>query len=350
MKVLYLIDNYSLGGAQTIIKGIMENNLVNQDMYSIALRHKEPKIEINNSRAVCINSKSKFSFSPLSYIKKFIHTNNIELIHCQLPRSIFFGYLLKRLFYHRLKYIIHEQGDIFDSWIYSFILRIVYHNADAIVACSNATANMMKLRSGIPLFKIKVIYNFVDLKRFSPETFQKPEGFHIGFAGRIIKRKGWKEYVTAAYQLQSDPNLKFYIAGTGSETSKMLRMIDRLGIKNISYLEFKNNIESFYHTLDLLIIPSHFEPMGMVAVEAMACDVAVVASNVPGLNEVVRDGRNGWLITPKSVENLVEIIKCILKADKTITATLRNNALQDVDEYSFIKFEEKINQLYQELI
>ena len=346
MKVLYLIDNYSLGGAQTIVKGIMENNTNNPEVFSIALRKKLPDIEIHNSNAICIESKSKFSLFPVFFIRKFITQHNIEIVHCQLPRSILFGYILKRFFFPKIKWIIHEQGDIFESKLYAFLLRQIYKKSNCNIACSKATAEMMHNRSQIPMNQVGILYNFVDLHRFVSLKKDDLKVYNIGFAGRIEKRKGWHEFIIAANLLQQQ-NLKFHIAGTGSETTPMHNLIHELKLNNLVNHGFVKEPEKFYSEIDLLIVPSHFEPMGMVAVEAMACGVLVAASNVPGLNEVVKHDYNGWLLQSQSASAIADTIKRILLTDQDKLVKIQKNALLSVSEYSYKTFDLKMNKIYQ---
>lgn len=345
MKLLYLIDNYSLGGAQTIVKGIMENNVNNKNVLSIGLRHKAPELSIHNSNAITIKSKSKYSIAPLLFIRKFIMNNDIDIIHCQLPRSILTGYLLKRFYYPHLKFIIHEQGDIYESRLYAIILRLIYKGASGIIACSEATAKEMNRRSGIPFGQIKVIYNFVDLQRFSVNKQKSIQVKNIGFAGRIVKRKGWREFVHAAHELKQ-PDLKYFIAGTGSEVSKLKSLIKLLNLKNLDYKGFINQTEQFYSSIDLLIIPSHYEPMGMVAIEAMAGGILVAASDVPGLNEIVRHQENGWLFQPQSVESLIAAIKEVSQSGNEVLESIQRTALISAAAFSYDHFNEKIVEIY----
>ena len=123
MRILYLIDNFSLGGAQTVIKGLMENAGHDLEKYAIALREKEPRMTLDHPGALTFPSRSKFSFRVVRFLKRFIRDQQIDVLHCQLPRSIATGYLLKRAF-PGIKYIIHEQGDVFESRAHALLLKI----------------------------------------------------------------------------------------------------------------------------------------------------------------------------------------------------------------------------------
>lgn len=345
MKILYLIDNFSLGGAQTVVKGLMEHGMEKHKIFAIALREKEPLTHIDHPNILTFPSRSKYTFKVVRFLKDFISENKIDILHCQLPRSILIGYLLKRAI-PDIKYIIHEQGDVFESRTYALLLRIFKKRADGILTCSKATANMLIRRSHIKSRLIKVLYNFVDLQRFSPA---KPSAFHgknIAFAGRIEKRKGWREFVGAAISLKDRKELSFYLAGTGTEEKKLTRFIGKHKDAYISYVGFVADMKDFYQKMDLLVIPSHFEPMGMVAVEAMACGIPVLATDVPGLNEIVSHKVNGWTYPSQSVSELSMAIMEILDSNPEERDFIIEHGINDAQKFSLLEFSRKLLEYY----
>jgi len=350
MRILYLIDNYSLGGAQTIVKGILENSSGNPDVFSIALRVKNPEMIIHNPNATVYKSRSRYSIFPLFFLKKFIRIHQIDLLHCQLPRSVIFGFLLKRLFFRDIVFIIHEQGDIFESWLYAAALKLVSAESKGLIACSNATGKKLQESAGIKSSKISVIYNFVDQNRFKPVSKEAEETNYIGFAGRIEKRKGWREFLQIAEGMRDKNNFKFLIAGTGAENNQIIRIINNNNLTNVEYLGYLSNMSDFYHRLRLLIIPSYFEPMGMVAVESMACGVPVIASDVPGLNELIDTEKTGWLVPAHSVKPVIRIIEEYCSQPIDYQQKISSQATRKAETYSYLHFTEKLQLYYKQLI
>lgn len=348
MKILYLIDNFSLGGAQTIVQGLMENAVDNLQVHAIALRHKKPDLEIGHPNAIIFQSSSKYTFKVLGFLKDFISKNKIEVLHCQLPRSIVMGYLLKRAF-PEIKYIIHEQGDVFESRAYAMLLRIIWRKADGILTCSKASAKVLTRRAHVDPHRITVLYNFVDLERFSPLQHLSFNGQKIAFAGRIEKRKGWREFIKAASYLKDQEGLSFYLAGTGTEVKKLERSIRKHKDVNLNYLGFQADMKAFYGEMDLLVIPSHLEPMGMVAVEAMACGIPVLATNVPGLNEVVNHEENGWTYPSLSASELAKAIEKILNEDPKQINAIAQKGLEHAREFSLQEFAIRLQEFHNSL-
>lgn len=345
MGILYLIDNFSLGGAQTVVKGLMEHLAESRNVYAMALRHKYPETIIAHPNVTCYQSRSKYAPGPLKFLDSFIREKKIGTVHCQLPRSVVFGYILKRR-HPQIRYIIHEQGDVFESRIYAFVLGIVSKQADGIIACSEATRKAMAERSHIPMQRVSLLYNFVDQKRFSPGKRHALPVERIAFAGRIEKRKGWREFVKAAEHFCTRSRLSFHMAGAGSEERVLLKMIGKQACPNISFAGYQGWMEEFYREMDLLVIPSHYEPMGMVAVEAMACGVPVLAADVPGLDEIVRDGINGWTYPAGSVSELIKAIETILGCGPEKVRAIIERGRKDAAEFSIEIFSGRLQEFY----
>ena len=348
MNILYLIDNFSLGGAQTIVRGLMEQDGIKFRKYAVALRQKHPEMHISHPDVLTFPSRSRYSFRVLRYLKVFITEKEIGTVHCQLPRSILMGYFLKRAF-PQIRYIIHEQGDVFESRTYAMLLKILQKKADGILACSQATANVLNQRVRLDPGRIFVLYNFVDTVRFAPCSSTPFPIRRIAFAGRIEKRKGWREFVKAAGCFRDREELCFYLAGTGTEVKKLLRAIRKQKGACIRFVGFREDIHAFYAEMDLLVIPSHFEPMGMVAIEAMACGLPVLAADVPGLNEIVCNGENGWTYPSGSVNALTGALDNIMAASQDliqrIVAVGRDRAL----EFSIREFSHTLQHYYESI-
>lgn len=131
---------------------------------------------------------------------------------------------------------------------------------------------------------------------------KKPqEKVHLGFIGRFlpIKAPGVALYTLAElrslYKLDADLTM----IGCGKELSFLQKEAQRLGLnKHIHFIETCEHVERFYDSIDILLVPSMREPLGLVALEASARGVPVIATCVDGLAESVIDGQSGILISP----------------------------------------------------
>ncbi len=365
--ILHIIDLMSVGGAQTIVKELFENQIDNNDIYVFVLRKSCNSILIQHKNVIISKSKSKYSLKALFELKNIIHQNNVQVLHCHLFKSQVFGWLLKSFFLKNIKLIFHEHGQIWgsetklklDDFFFISFLRFAKRQVDRFIAISMATKIKLIERAGVPTKKIDILNNFVNhdkyCKNFSvlkkkaelEKLGYENEMFLVGFAGRIIERKGWQTFIEAAHILRNEPSILFVIAGSGHEVKKMMKMVSDLNLNHkIIYYGFVDNmVNNFYSIIDCLIIPSHWEPMGLVELEAQAMEIPVVVANVSALNEIVEDRVNVLFFESKNAVDLAEKI-IELNTHPKIISYLKLNGLANSKKYSIQNYINQLSQLY----
>jgi len=361
IKILHVIDHLGFGGAQTVVKGIFEKQKDNKDIFLYALRKRKENIKITHDNINIENSNAKLSLIPLLTLNRIIKKEKIEIIHCHLFRSQVYGWVLKKLFFPKIKLIFHEHGRIFqNSWYFLFFLKIAQQRVDLFIAVSKTTKSRL-IKARVPKKKILVLYNFVDLEKFNRKNIIwnvqkekeklgiKKEDYILGFAGRLIKMKGWRTFIRAANLLKNKKDIKFLIVGDGPERKKMLTMIKGNNLREkVFYLGYVKNMIWFYSLVGCLAIPSYWESMGLVAAEAQSMGVVVLAANVPALNEVIIDKKNGLLFKKNNTKDLVDKIKIIYGNEK-LRKKLIKNGLKNIKKYSLNNYVSKLNKLYRKI-
>lgn len=169
-----------------------------------------------------------------------------------------------------------------------------------------------------------VIPNAVDAHRFHPEvdgaalrkTLKIPPGRSLVLlVGRIVPHKGVEHFVEAARYV---PNAQFLIAGEGSSVETMERLAATLGVEDrVRFLGriSQENLPKLYAACDVFVLPSvsRLEAFGIVALEAMATGKPVVVADIPGVREVIEDGKEGLLADPVNPRDLAGKIHGLLE-------------------------------------
>lgn len=192
--------------------------------------------------------------------------------------------------------------------------------------CHGIIANSQSVRdllisSGISDAAIEVISPGIDLPAALPSAQVRTlararwgfrdEDFVVGHAGAFTWEKGQDVALEAAALLATKlPQLRMLLAGDGPErlSPRILELLKQIGSRAV-LPGFLPGLSEFYAALDLFVMPSRSEGWGLTALTAMANGLAVVASNVGGLPELVEDGKTGWLAPPDSPGALADAIE-----------------------------------------
>jgi glycosyltransferase involved in cell wall biosynthesis len=215
------------------------------------------------------------------------------------------------------------------------VQSIVHHAAERIVVPSDSVAQVARDRAGIPAEKIVVIPNAIDPHDFGQDrrierndasggSNAKPGDaantpphhvsrftFQIGFLGRLDPIKRIPDLIEAAAILA--PRVHLHIFGEGPERPRIEQAIARLGIADrVTLHGAVSRPRDALEKLDLLALPSETEGFGLVLIEAMAAGVPVVATDVPGIRDVVRNRETGILVPVASPIELAGAIGALL--------------------------------------
>jgi glycosyltransferase involved in cell wall biosynthesis len=192
---------------------------------------------------------------------------------------------------------------------------------DRVTAVSGA-ARLALIEAGIPPEKIEVIYSSVDCDHFRPaaaaDLRTQPniprEALVVGTVGHLTPRKGQHLLLEAAPSiLQKVPQAYFLFCGEGNFRPRLEEMAARLGVsERVQFLGFMSDVRPVLQTLDVFVLASLREGLGVALLEAMAMGKPVVASNAGGIAEAVRPGKTGVLVPPGDVKALSEAVAALL--------------------------------------
>lgn len=356
MKILHIIDSLGLGGAQTVLKGIFEAQKDNKDIFLFALRRSEPHIEIDHPNVFIYENNARFSFAPLFALRKFIKQEKIDSLHCQLFRAEVFGWLIKVLFFPKIKLIFHEQGAIFGHDVSSIIdnvfvglLKLVSLTSTINLHISVSQAAKIKLmeRGNVESNSIVVLNNFVDLNRFNSLKKNKTKIFTIAYVGRLAEVKGC-EFLIRALPFLNFP-YKVLIAGSGELFEKLESLAKDLNVyQNIEFLGFVKETEKIYENSDIYVMPSLSEASPMSFCEAQAYGIPVLGSDVASINEFIVHQKNGFLFKVKDSKLLAEQITHLYNNPKDVEK-MSQYSIENVNQYSLDLYLKKLTSIYKNI-
>ena len=196
--------------------------------------------------------------------------------------------------------------------ISSWAERTAYLSADAVVAVSNGMReDVLASYPDLDPDRVQVIYNGIDTSFYRPDPDTDvlerigvdPDRPYVVFVGRITRQKGVPHLLRAG--LSFDPDLQVVLLAGAADTPALKAETDaaiaelrssRAGVFVVSEMLPREEVRQVLSHALAFLCPSVYEPLGIVNLEAMACETAVVASRVGGIPEVVLDGETGLLV------------------------------------------------------
>jgi alpha-maltose-1-phosphate synthase len=243
-----------------------------------------------------------------------------DLVHCHTWYSHVGGILAKKNYGLPLVITVHsleplrpwkrEQlggGYDFSLWVEKTALEM----ADAIIAVSGATKHDIERLFNVDPARVHVIHNGIDLNQYrkvdSTGAIKRygidPSRPYLLFVGRITRQKGFQHLVRAIQFMDRDFQIVLCAAAPDTpQLAEEMRIAveraeaQRTGIIWINEMVDQQTACELYSQAAIFICPSIYEPFGIINLEAMACETAVVASAVGGIKEVVVDGETGFLV------------------------------------------------------
>jgi glycosyltransferase involved in cell wall biosynthesis len=170
---------------------------------------------------------------------------------------------------------------------------------------------------------------------FSQETRQrlrdehnvKEDEFVFLYVGRLKKEKGIPELINGFTAIKTEKSVKLFIIGSDEEN--LAHLFENHS--NIEYIGFKTNISEYYSFADTLCLPSHREGFGNVIIEAAACNLPAIASNIYGLCDAVEDGYSGLLHDVKNENSITSSMEKMVNNEINLSQ-MRKDARMRVEE------------------
>ena len=268
-------------------------------------------------------------FALVGLVRKY----RIDLVHAHwfIPQGLVAS--IARIVVKRPIIITAHAGDVYSAKdaFRKNLLRFAANRAVSCTAVSHNLAREFEFRTGITP---KVIPMGVDPTMFVPgsdTTIDESSGPNLLFVGRLAEKKGLCFLIRAIKEVRTNyPNMKLTIIGDGRIRAYLEALTGKLDLGAI--IEFKGSVANetlpvYFHQADIFVIPSIVDSLGdqeglpVVLLEAAACGVPFIATNVGGITDFVTDNETGLLVEPKSVDQLADAIRR-LSGDDLLRASI----------------------------
>ena len=348
-SILHISRTMDIGGAERIVYQLSSDLKDEFDSVHVAstggLWESELAAQgIQHHKILDIDSKNPLTVLKLLFsIHQIIKQKGITIVHTHHRMAAFYIRLLK-LVHPKLIHVYTAHNVFKDKLpLYGFALK----NAKSVAVGEAVNKN---LKEDVGITDSRVIYNGVVLKETDDQVDEiiSYGGIKLGCIARLSEQKGLT-YLLDAMSLLTIKDIRLFIVGEGELREELENKVKELNLQDsVIFLGYRKDIVECINSFDFCVLPSVFEGFGLVAIEAFMNSKTLVATDIPGLNEVVTN-KNGVLVPAKDPAALASAIDK-LATDATLRQELASQAKKDYENrFSYPMFLENYRALYREI-
>lgn len=355
LKILHIDPEKNWGGGEAQVFGLLQY-LAERGHSNDVATHPDgrlfQRLERASIRRIPLIVRNDLHLSAVPAIRRLIRREGYDIVHLHTKRAHVFSAWLPHAA-RRPKYLVTrrmdypERANLRTRWMYN-------RRVDGVVAVSRSILELL-IRAGVNPNSIRLIYDGIDPRPFQAAAAEgKTSGAVpvVGVLAVLEPRKGHRFLLAAARILKDrGQRVSYHIAGDGSERGALERMAETLGLdEEVSFAGFIEDAASFLAAIDILVLPSLHEGLGVAALEGMAAGKPVIGSRVGGLAESIIDGETGLLVPPGDAVELARAVADLLAAPERREHMGRSAARRVAECFTMERMAKSNEQYYYSLL
>lgn len=362
MKICHIITTLVYGGAEKLLVNLTNIHAAHHNIHIVYFKE-EPLVVSQLASNIAVHHLP-LDKDIVANLKEFIQELKPDIIHTHLGHADFIGLWATRNLPVSHFCTMHNIWFKWDWRDYLFFggyqLLLNYFVPDTqVVAISNSVAQHIKQRLKVPDNRVHTIYNAIpNVEITASKTILRQKlnidetAFCVLFIGRLRIQKSVDTLLYAIVELKEIiPNISVQIVGEGAgyQEEELKQLSVDLGLNDI--VQFRGvtiNPEDYFAAADVFVLPSVFEGLGIVVLEAFRAALPVIATNIEGPQELIEDGINGLLFTPKDHQQLSQKIFLLYK-DTDLRKRIGETGYHHYrDKFTIESYASKLENLYQQ--
>jgi glycosyltransferase involved in cell wall biosynthesis len=299
----------------------------------------------------------------------FLRKNPYHIVHTHNSKAGFLGRLAAKLagvpvIVHTVHgFAFHDQEPLWRQMLFRNLERLASRWSDRMIFISQPLIDWALKDHIVGEDKIAKIYSGIQLDKFHPVKSEekdrirskwalKKEEAVVGIVSKLWEGKGHTVLIEAFKLLKEKiKDAKLVIVGEGYLYDELFRRVGNNGLReSVLFTGFQMDVSEIIATFDVAVLPSFFEGMGRVILEAMAMEKPVVASRVGGIPDLIDQGINGLLVRPGDARELADTLERVLSDNGLAKRLGREGRKRIKDQFSADVMVRSIEELYRELL
>jgi glycosyltransferase involved in cell wall biosynthesis len=339
LRVLLAIDEASLGGGQMHV--LLLAKYLHKADFEVEIATEGSGWLVDEARNLNlivhqITISNQVTWQSFRQIHQLLNQTQFDILHTHGGTAGFWIRIVAAMLkkrpviihtYHGLHYlnILEKAGQAVQQKIkraiFKLIDRLLLSYTDRIICVCKSDYDKAIAAGVATINQTSTVYNGIEVDRFSSpidrisarQIFNlDPAEFVFGNVGRLHEQKGHEFLLQAFAKMKA--NARLIIVGDGRLRDRLMKLADQLEISNrVSFLGARADIHEFLSAIDVFIMPSLWEGQPIALLEALAIGKPCIASAVDGIPEIIVNGTNGYLVSPKDVEELATAMNSMIE-------------------------------------
>ena len=355
MRILHVSRTMGQGGAEKVVYQLCKDNSKATQIVAscggIYVKELE-KIEVRHVSIPDIDKKNPFLILKTYFIlSKIVRDEKIDIIHTHHRMAAFYARLIQ-LSNHSIGHLYTAHNVFYGrKQLMRFALKFA-----RIVAVGDGVQKNLIEEYKIESDKIATVRNTIKNERTHMvnnllQKFTENGNVLIGNIGRLVSIKGIDIFIQAFAEVAKRiHNVIAVVIGDGEQREELEMLTQNLGVKeHVVFLGFQKNVLDIINQLDLIVLSSRREGLPLTPIEVISQGKTVIASNISGNNEVIKDGFNGLLFEKDNISELTEKIALLIE-NNGYRRQLEQNAKSTYDRlYDYNNFIQSYVELYKSM-
>ncbi|OIP69993.1 MAG: hypothetical protein AUK48_14170 [Oscillatoriales cyanobacterium CG2_30_44_21] len=332
LRVLAMIDDASLGGGQMHV--LLLSKYLQRENIEVAIATESKGWLVNQAQILDIPTyaiaiSNKLTWQSFQNIYQLLKTQKFDVIHTHGGTAGFWGRLVAACLKHKPKIIhtyhgLHYLNNIqikspqqkIKIAIFQKIDQLLLNITDQIICvCRSDYEKAIAAKVATPS-KTAIVYNGIEIDKFSHPTNKEesrkifditPTEFVFGNVGRLHEQKGHK-YLLQAFAQVAD-RARLLIIGDGELKDELIKLAEVLQISDrVVFLGARSDVDEFLSAINVFVMPSLWEGQPIALLEALAMGKPCITTDVDGIPEIITNNINGYLVKPKDIAGLTQIM------------------------------------------
>lgn len=325
LHIVHIIPTLRFGGAERFVVDLVSHADPVRFRFTIITFFNDNPLAAQLPSHVTVrvvNKTNKLGFGLTKKLNQALCELQPDVVHTHLFGADVWGKLAAHQLH--LPVVTTEHNiNVGESWLKAWVKKSVSKTTDNWLASSAAIANDMRTRYGLKKAVIPVIHYGIDLEKWQkiPAVAYTTASPNLLILGRLVPQKGHEIAIRALAQLQQLP-WQLRIVGSGELEAELQRLVARLDLsERVVFAPATSDVTRIMQSTDIELVPSRWEGLGIVIMEAMAAGRLVVAAQTGGIPELITP-KTGYLVPEPTVEawraQLETILSASLNAQKPI--------------------------------